>query len=380
MRRGFRGWGGAFALLAVVSCSSTRTFDEVAAGSAGTGGAAAAGAGAQTGGSSAAGGASTVGGGAGDSAAGGPAAEAGAGGSSAECSDGATQPCGTDVGNCVAGEQTCDGGVWSECVGGVTPATHDSCEPDDDADCDGAKNEGCACTADQTMDCGNCGTQACQDGTWAGCAGEGACAEGDEETRSVSCGNCGMQSQRRTCSAQCGWGAWEDVGACAGQGECEIGTEKTATDVSCGYCGNQPRKQICTAECTWGAAENNGSCVHLSCGNYPGDERVDWVACGGAAAPGCAPTSNCCISAAAAVSCQVAACSGSTRSECDGPEDCAANQYCIVQYPGPVPVGKCSTDGSASRWCHVNSDCPANAKYCRTTMPSNSYGHCSSSP
>jgi len=55
------------------------------------------------------------------------------------CTNGATRPCGTDAGRCEFGTQTCSGGAWGACVGGVTPRA-ETCNNEDD-DCDGQTDE-----------------------------------------------------------------------------------------------------------------------------------------------------------------------------------------------------------------------------------------------
>lgn len=95
------------------------------------------------------------------------------------CVDGATQPCGSDIGPCEAGEQVCARGQWGECVGGITPEPETCNESDDDCDeivdegvlnacgvcgevpeeiCDGDDND-CDGTADEGVlnACGECG-------------------------------------------------------------------------------------------------------------------------------------------------------------------------------------------------------------------------------
>jgi len=70
----------------------------------------------------------------------------------ASCTDGATQPCGTDVGECVAGTQTCSGGAWGACIGGVNSTTEI---------CDGLDND-CDGTTDENLGSTTCGVGACQ--------------------------------------------------------------------------------------------------------------------------------------------------------------------------------------------------------------------------
>ena len=53
-----------------------------------------------------------------------------------ECVPGATQSCGTDVGECEYGTETCSEGLWGDCEGGITPQP-EVCDNGLDDDCDG---------------------------------------------------------------------------------------------------------------------------------------------------------------------------------------------------------------------------------------------------
>ena len=104
------------------------------------------------------------------------------------CDAGVTQPCYTGavstrgIGACKDGTQACDGGALGACQGSVTPAT-ETCNGIDD-DCNGIVDDGCPCQPGETQDCytgpagtvnvGECasGTQACDNGAWAACAGQ----------------------------------------------------------------------------------------------------------------------------------------------------------------------------------------------------------------
>jgi len=91
------------------------------------------------------------------------------------CREGDTQDCGTDVGECTPGVQTCSGGVFGACSGqGPEPEKADGL----DNDCDGSTDEGLPCTPGQSMACGTeegeCqpGSQACSEqGVWGECQG-----------------------------------------------------------------------------------------------------------------------------------------------------------------------------------------------------------------
>ena len=91
------------------------------------------------------------------------------------CETGATRPCGTDVGECAPGMQTCTGGVWSGCDGGVQPAT-ESCNSLDD-DCDGTTDNGtnpcggaCGLSANPGASCDGGDADQCSDDAYA-CSG-----------------------------------------------------------------------------------------------------------------------------------------------------------------------------------------------------------------
>jgi len=58
------------------------------------------------------------------------------------CENGQTRPCGSDIGACTKGVQTCTEGMWGDCTGGVQP-TEEICYDNIDNDCDGETDEGC---------------------------------------------------------------------------------------------------------------------------------------------------------------------------------------------------------------------------------------------
>ncbi|NOZ85647.1 MAG: hypothetical protein GXP49_05185, partial [Deltaproteobacteria bacterium] len=94
-----------------------------------------------------------------------------------DCITGATEPCGTDVGLCEFGTSTCDEkGKWGPCQGGVGPV-EEKCNGEDD-NCNGVTDEGCNCIDGATKPCGTdvglCefGTTTCdENGKWGPCEG-----------------------------------------------------------------------------------------------------------------------------------------------------------------------------------------------------------------
>ena len=83
------------------------------------------------------------------------------------------RPCGpAAIGACRPGTETCISGQWSDCVGSIEP-TEEVCDANNqDEDCDNSVNEGCACNANESRECGSdegeCrkGKQSCTDGAW----------------------------------------------------------------------------------------------------------------------------------------------------------------------------------------------------------------------
>lgn len=76
-----------------------------------------------------------------------------------ECCSGDTRPCGSDVGACMPGNQTCLNGQWTECVGGQIPRD-EVCGDTQDNDCDGETDEGCIIELPVDID-GDCVTASC---------------------------------------------------------------------------------------------------------------------------------------------------------------------------------------------------------------------------
>ncbi|MBN2724473.1 MAG: hypothetical protein JXR95_10420 [Deltaproteobacteria bacterium] len=198
-----------------------------------------------------------------------------------DCTPGATRECGSNVGECSPGTQTCDStGNWgTECVGAVLPT---------DEDCDGVDNN-CNGEVDEDLtrpcnnDCG-IGNEICVNGSWENCTapqpttevcdgidndcngtvddGEGMeCARGSSRTCGSDVGEC--VSGTELCTESCEWS-----GSCLG--------EVTATD------------EVCDAN---GADENCNGSVNEGCACNEGDTQdccgADPVSCTGGSFPAC---------------------------------------------------------------------------------------------
>jgi hypothetical protein len=92
------------------------------------------------------------------------------------CIPGTTESCGSSTPPCTPGTRTCGpSGLWGDCLGGVGPSA-EVCDGVNN-DCDGETDEGCACTDGAIMSCGPSGglcvpgTQTCTGGMWDACTG-----------------------------------------------------------------------------------------------------------------------------------------------------------------------------------------------------------------
>lgn len=154
----------------------------------------------------------------------------GAGGMSGPvCANTTMRSCAEDgkIGNCAKGTETCVGGQWTSCS--ISPQAADSCSiAGDDANCNGALNEGCACLGSTLRSCdqdgflGNCskGTETCSGGKWGACSipkqvSDSCTVSGDDA-------NCdGTPNGGCTCVS----GTTQPCGPKSAQGICKRGTQ-----------------------------------------------------------------------------------------------------------------------------------------------------------
>ncbi len=91
-------------------------------------------------------------------------------GCNGQVDDGVARPCGSDVGECVAGVQTCAAGQFGACVGEVRPVA-ETCN-NRDQDCDGLVDRDISRACGSGL--GECvaGVQTCAAGAFGACVGE----------------------------------------------------------------------------------------------------------------------------------------------------------------------------------------------------------------
>lgn len=156
-----------------------------------------------------------------------------------DCEPGAMRDCGTDVGKCEFGTQTCGPDRrWSEpCVGGVTPDESETCDDEDD-DCDGSTDEdfgvGDACTGVGGCGVGGAGVKECASPSTTRCSTN----PGGNEDRSTSETCNGVDDN---CNGSVDDGNYSVVG---GPGQAAVGTACSLP----GLCGDG------TYECAGAAA------------------------------------------------------------------------------------------------------------------------------
>ncbi len=274
------------------------------------------------------------------------------------CVNGTKRSCGTDVGACKVGQQTCAAQTWGPCQGEITALALDSCATTgSDDNCNGVPNEGCACVGTASENCGDCGSRDCSPATrqW------GAC-------HAAKPSDCPSPTQVRDCSTQGNYVVSTCQAACVGgscTGSCVPGATRCVT--------GPERRQTCNNQGAWDTTEscasgklcqgNGASCVAPCAGQKLCANNV------------CAPLGGCCNDAEcgnnfACVSgtCSTTTCQAGFNGPCGG--TCTKGCCSVNDCPDRTNMGRSCTaahqctyackqnygncDGNDGNGCEVN--------------------------
>jgi hypothetical protein len=269
------------------------------------------------------------------------------------CTPGQTQDCGSALGICKQGKQTCNaGGQWgSDCAGGVKPKAAEICDGTNDDTCDGNVDEGCACTNGATMACakapGICdpGTKTCVNGMW-----------------SAQCDN-KKPGTTETCNGiddDCD-GMIDDSAPCPTGQTCSAGECTCSSAAGCPQPSNRCMTATCnsgtcgatTIDCSSGMVCNptRGGCER-ACGNGQVDRALGESCDTGIAG---ADTWACDKD-----KCTTTGLGFTAYNSCDTNLDCASNEECIVivlfgaaGITGSLPGGRLCSPMCSGAKCTV---------------------------
>lgn len=182
----------------------------------------------------------------------------GAGGAPVSCTPNATVVCseladgtpivfpgGSPKGNCHMGTRHCVNGTLSACEGAVAPAAADTCVANDDASCNGTKNEGCACISGQASTCSTA------------LGAQGVCAPGQ-----VTCDASGQWS---ACSISPTAEVCDDL-----DNNCAGGVDEGCDDDNDNYCDAAMVRVGSPVTCTAGG----GDCADTDAAKHPGAAEI----------------------------------------------------------------------------------------------------------
>lgn len=292
------------------------------------------------------------------------------------CFPGATQPCGSFIGMCQQGIETCieDGSAFGACIGATGPS-QELCDNQDN-DCDGIVDNNISFTpvTNGQYNCTNGMLQFYCNYGYGNCVTSGAC-DTVTATDPLHCGSCGNTCPSGVCiNSTC---IQTQGNACTSNNECASGfctdgvccsTACTGTCQSCnlpglmGTCSNFPAGSDPGNECaaqsvsscgTNGSCNGSGACAFYTAGT---------IAIPGSCSAGTYTAPSTCSGSGSVVSGVNASCSpyvcfgGSTcKTSCNSTADCANGFYCSAGICFPTPL-----DGTA---CDDGNSCTANDIY-----------------
>ena len=198
--------------------------------------------------------------------------------------EGITRACGTDVGECSTGTETCVDGTFEACVGGRAPSA-EICDGLDN-DCDGTSDEGLTRACGSSVGECEAGTQACASGAWGACGGETLPAVEDCDNRDDDCDGSIDEGVTRGCGSSTGVCSPGTQTCSAGIFGACIGGVSPGTEVCDGVLdedcdGTVDEMCGCTTGATRSCGTNTGECTAGTQTCVSGD----WAGCVGAIGP-----------------------------------------------------------------------------------------------
>jgi len=206
-----------------------------------------------------------------------------------DCLSGATKACGQhDTGLCKKGTQTCKGGKWQACTGEVKPQK-EVCGDGKDNDCDGKADEDCQCKPNTKQKCGTdvgscqAGQQTCsQAGKWGDCQGK---VDAQKEVCDGKDNDCDGQTDEAlttTCKTACGTGKV----VCQGGKLLPCDAPKPQKETCDGKDNNCDGKTDEGCQCRNGVTRKCGSSTGICQQGTQTCKTGKWYACVGEVKPG----------------------------------------------------------------------------------------------
>jgi hypothetical protein len=241
------------------------------------------------------------------------------------------RPCGSNVGVCKPGTISCHAGKWddpaTQCMGAQGPSVEVCDAALQDEDCDGSKNEGCACSEGEVQACGPSArppcmqqVQKCTNGKWpADCPGainptSETCDGIDNDCNGTVDDGPALCPSGQVCGGSDGCIACRTENDCPDPGACKL----KYCDPASHAC--MPKNAQAGLSCDGGHCDN-GVCVQCSSASECIDKTCETKSCSSG-------------------SCHYTPVSAGQRGSCTGGQVCSPNRSCVECISDAECTGK----------------------------------------